>query len=429
MRHSGGCLPVSQASHVLLSYVKKIVSDSALHWSIVYSALHGSAAKENVLDSLLLPLCLQQQQRDSAYQSRVHRHQQLQQQLMRGAHRVSPSIPSGLRNGPAPRCLTQESRTPASTCLAGERTSAAASGTPVFPSAATTARPATAAPSPGPSWAFPSPVRADAGWTGTPATFCPGCSQADNSRVAYVPDSQRLARVPCCCCCCCCCCWCRRTDEEMARCDQGAHQQSAEHQHLHGAQSRSTTRQAQAGRSGSDRGSTRGHPLGNNGRNGLKNSCSGYSSSDAGTLGGSQYATAGNPATVVAKQRRGRYRTAAVLAAEDSDAADIYKKPRPSVTSRRVLLQRQQQHVNRPGSGKWENLPSGRLRPVLSSWKARQKPLCGHEPNGLLKHSHFSSACFWKAAGTAGVPPSVRSTGCQACSRDLQLRAFPDTVH
>ncbi|PFH37008.1 AP2 domain transcription factor AP2X-10 [Besnoitia besnoiti] len=52
----------------------------------------------------------------------------------------------------------------------------------------------------------------------------------------------------------------------------------------------------------------------------------------------------------VGKQKRGRYRTAAVVAAEEGDATDIYKKPRPSVTSRRVLLQKQQQHIQESGA-------------------------------------------------------------------------------
>ncbi|KYK68061.1 AP2 domain transcription factor AP2X-10 [Toxoplasma gondii TgCatPRC2] len=67
--------------------------------------------------------------------------------------------------------------------------------------------------------------------------------------------------------------------------------------------------------------------------------CCGYDGAGEAGGGGQTVSTGGG------KQRRGRYRTAAVVA-EEGDAADIYKKPRPAVTSRRVLLQRQlQQHA------------------------------------------------------------------------------------
>ncbi|KEP62707.1 UNVERIFIED_CONTAM: hypothetical protein HHA_215343 [Hammondia hammondi] len=67
--------------------------------------------------------------------------------------------------------------------------------------------------------------------------------------------------------------------------------------------------------------------------------CGGYDGAGEAGGGGQTVSTGGG------KQKRGRYRTVAVVA-EEGDAADIYKKPRPAVTSRRVLLQRQlQQHA------------------------------------------------------------------------------------
>ncbi|PHJ15328.1 ap2 domain transcription factor ap2x-10 [Cystoisospora suis] len=180
-----------------------------------------------------------------------------------------------------------------------------------------------------------------------PTTCCVGCWDAESLRSACLLDSQRLARTPCCCCCC----WCPRIEDEVANSNPDADRETVEEHQLNEPQSRSTGRQAHVDRSGSEK-SFRGHSHGNNGRNGLKSGCSGYSSSDAGNLGGIHGAAAGNAAVVANKQRRGRYRTAAVLATEGGDAADIYKKPRPSVTSRRVLLQRQQQqHASRPASG------------------------------------------------------------------------------
>nr|CEL69519.1 TPA: AP2 domain transcription factor AP2X-10 [Neospora caninum Liverpool] len=307
----------------------------------------NTKARAQILESILAPLCLQQRCRGS-YPFRIPQHQVMQHQALLGLQLL------GFLPGP---CPSPSSLSSLASCgaLLKPNFSGTTSATPADAAGAATL-PAAAAPRGGAygggmppvssSWFVP-PSSHPVALTGEAVHNCGAGSEGIGYRdvASLAHHSARGGTSECCCCC--------GYGHDRAgparagakpsfsddsrifpdRTGHSQHRPGGRHQPSPGDLRCSTSEKAASARVPLQAGNS-----GRAGNAGMKAGAGGYVATGEVVGGGGQTGPNGG-----AKQRRGRYRTAAVVAAEEGDDADIYKKPRPAVTSRRVLLQRQQQ--------------------------------------------------------------------------------------